>query len=47
MLNLAVQIEREVSQAMDTVIENIHSSLGTMILQRWGFPDEISLVPSN
>jgi len=35
------------SLTLDKVIENIHGSLGTMILQRWGFPDEISLVPSH
>lgn len=35
------------SLTLDTVIEKIHGSLGTMILQRWGFPDEIALVPSH
>ena len=35
------------SLTLDKVIENIHGSLGTMILQRWGFPDEISQVPSH
>ena len=35
------------SLTLDKVIENIHGTLGTMILQRWGFPDEISMVPSN
>jgi HD-like signal output (HDOD) protein len=35
------------SLTLDKVIENIHGSLGTMILQRWGFPDEISIVPSH
>ena len=35
------------SLTLDKVIENIHGSLGTMILQRWGFPDEIALVPSH
>ena len=35
------------SLTLDKVIENIHGSIGTMILQRWGFPDEIALVPSH
>lgn len=35
------------SLTLDKVIENIHGSLGTMILQRWGFPDELALVPSH
>jgi HD-like signal output (HDOD) protein len=35
------------SLTLDKVIENIQGSLGTMILQRWGFPDEIALVPSH
>lgn len=34
------------SMTLDRVIDSVHPSLGTMILQSWGFPDEIALVPS-
>ena len=32
---------------LDRVIESIHGSLGTMILQSWDFPDEIAMVPAH
>ena len=35
------------SMTLDTVIDSIHGSLGTMILKRWDFPEEIALVPSH
>jgi len=35
------------SLTLDRVIDSIHGSLGTMILQRWDFPDEIALVPAH
>lgn len=31
---------------LDRVIDSIHGSLGTMILQSWDFPDEIAMVPA-
>jgi HD-like signal output (HDOD) protein len=34
------------SMTLDRVIESIHPSLGTMILQSWEFPEEVALVPS-
>jgi HD-like signal output (HDOD) protein len=34
------------SLTLDRVIESIHGSLGTMILQRWDFPPEIIMVPA-
>src|SRR5690606_2191755 len=34
------------SMTLDRVIDSVHPSLGTMILQSWGFPDEVALVPS-
>jgi len=34
------------SMTLDRVIDSIHGSLGTMILQSWGFPEEIAMVPS-
>jgi HD-like signal output (HDOD) protein len=33
------------SMTLDRVIEGIHGSLGTMILQSWDFPQEIAMVP--
>lgn len=33
------------SLTLDRVIDSIHGSLGTMILQSWGFPAEITRVP--
>jgi HD-like signal output (HDOD) protein len=35
------------SMTMDRVIESIHGSLGTMILQSWDFPPEIAMVPAH
>lgn len=35
------------SLTLDRVIDSIHGSLGTMILQRWDFPAEIALVPAS
>ena len=35
------------SLTMDRVIESIHGSLGTMILQSWDFPPEIAMVPAH
>ena len=35
------------SMTLDRVIDSIHGSLGTMILQSWGFPPELALVPSH
>lgn len=32
---------------LDRVIDSLHGSLGTMILQSWEFPDEIALVPAH
>jgi len=34
------------SMTLDRVIDSIHPTLGTMILQNWGFPDEVALVPA-
>ncbi|MEQ8857813.1 MAG: HDOD domain-containing protein [Pseudomonadales bacterium] len=34
------------SMTLDQVIDSIHPSLGTMILQSWDFPEEVALVPS-
>ncbi|MEZ5558342.1 MAG: HDOD domain-containing protein [Pseudomonadales bacterium] len=34
------------SMTLDKVIDGIHGALGTMILQSWGFPEEIALVPA-
>ena len=34
------------SLTLDKVIDSIHGSLGTMILQSWDFPEEIVMVPS-
>lgn len=34
------------SMTLDRVIDSIHPSLGTMILQSWDFPAEVALVPS-
>ncbi len=34
------------SMTLDRVIDNIHGSLGTMILESWDFPPELVLVPS-
>ncbi len=34
------------SLTLDTVIDHIHGSLGTMILNSWDFPEEIAMVPS-
>ncbi len=34
------------SLTLDKVIDSIHGSLGTMILNSWDFPEEIALVPS-
>ena len=33
------------SLTLDKVIDSIHGSLGTMILQSWDFPEEIAMVP--
>ena len=35
------------SMTLDRVIDNIHGSLGTMILKSWDFPPELVLVPSS
>lgn len=35
------------SMTMDKVIDSLHGSMGTMILQHWEFPDPIALVPSH
>jgi len=35
------------SMTMDRVIDSLHGSIGTMILQHWEFPDPIALVPSH
>lgn len=35
------------SMTLDRVIDNIHGTLGTMILQSWDFPPELALVPSS
>ena len=35
------------SMTLDRVIDNIHGSLGTMILESWDFPPELALVPSS
>lgn len=35
------------SMTLDRVIDSIHGSLGTMILQSWNFPPELVLVPSS
>lgn len=35
------------SISLERVIAGIHGSIGTMILQRWQFPEEIALVPSH
>lgn len=35
------------SMTLDRVIESIHGSLGTMILQSWDFPPEIAMVPAH
>lgn len=35
------------SMTMDRVIDGLHGSIGTMILQHWDFPDQIALVPSH
>lgn len=35
------------SMTMDKVIDSLHGSMGTMILQHWDFPDPIALVPSH
>ncbi len=35
------------SITLERVIASIHGSIGTMILQRWQFPDEIAMVPSH
>jgi len=35
------------SMTLDRVIDSIHGSLGTMILQSWNFPPELVLVPSH
>jgi HD-like signal output (HDOD) protein len=32
---------------LDKVIESLQGSLGTMILQNWGFPEEVSMVPAH
>ena len=32
---------------LQRVIDSIHGSIGTMILQRWDFPSELALVPSH
>ncbi|MEM1232456.1 MAG: HDOD domain-containing protein [Pseudomonadota bacterium] len=34
------------SITLERVIARIHGSIGTMILQRWDFPEEIAMVPS-
>lgn len=34
------------SMTMDRVVDSLHGSLGTMILQHWDFPDPIAMVPS-
>lgn len=34
------------SMTLDRVIDSIHPSLGTMILQSWDFPEEVAIVPS-
>lgn len=34
------------SMTLDKVIDSIHPSLGTMILQSWEFPDEVAMVPT-
>lgn len=34
------------SMTLDRVIESIHPSLGTMILQSWEFPEEVAMVPT-
>ncbi len=35
------------SITLERVIASIHGSIGTMILQRWQFPEEIAMVPSH
>ncbi|MCB1685776.1 MAG: HDOD domain-containing protein [Pseudomonadales bacterium] len=35
------------SLTLDRVIDSIHGSLGTMILQRWEFPEEVAMVPAH
>ncbi|MCZ6643181.1 MAG: HDOD domain-containing protein [Gammaproteobacteria bacterium] len=35
------------SMTLDRVIDSIHGSLGTMILQSWEFPPELALVPAS
>ena len=35
------------SMTMDRVIDGIHGSLGTMILQSWDFPPEVAMVPAH
>lgn len=35
------------SMTMDRVIDSLHGSIGTMILQHWEFPDQVALVPSH
>ena len=35
------------SLTLQRVIDSIHGSIGTMILQRWDFPPELALVPSH
>ncbi|MCZ6854536.1 MAG: HDOD domain-containing protein, partial [Gammaproteobacteria bacterium] len=35
------------SMTLDRVIDSIHGSLGTMILQSWEFPPELALVPTS
>ena len=34
------------SITLERVIASVHGSIGTMILQRWDFPEEIAMVPS-
>lgn len=34
------------SITLERVISSIHGSIGTMILERWQFPEEIAMVPS-
>lgn len=34
------------SITLERVISTIHGSIGTMILQRWEFPEEIAIIPS-
>ena len=35
------------SMTMDRVIDSLHGSISTMILQHWDFPDQVALVPSH